>query len=121
MAADPRLTLHPLADGGVTVTQSGAGQVIASRVDGRLNSAVDHAGTIVMRDGVVSAATLVMNGSGRIDHRGTAGILDAKMNNTGLITVRLPAGQANVSYDGNGNVRSGRPQGRKFCSGLSCS
>ena len=106
--------------GGMTVTQSGPGQVIASRVDGKLNATVDNAGTIVVRDGVVSTANLVMNGAGRIDHQGTAGILHAKMNSSGLITVRLLAGQANVSYDGNGNVRWGRPKGRKFCSGLSC-
>lgn len=105
---------------GVTLSQSGAGQVIASRVDGKLTATVDDAGSIIVRDGVVSTANLVMNGSGRIDHRGTAGILYAKMNSSGLITVRLLAGQANVSYDGNGNVRWGRPKGRKFCSGLSC-
>lgn len=105
---------------GVTLRQSGPGQVIAARVDGRLTATVENAGSIIVRDGVVSTANLVMNGAGRIDHRGTAGILHAKMNSSGLITVRLLAGQANVSYDGNGNVRWGRPKGGKFCSGLSC-
>ncbi|WP_340644453.1 hypothetical protein [Phenylobacterium sp.] len=111
--------LGPLSRG-LTVTQAGAGQVIASHVDGRLSATVDGAGSVVVGNGVVSSATLVMNGSGRIDDRGTAGILNAKMNGSGKITVRLLAGQANVSYDGDGDVKWGRPPGKKFCSGLSC-
>ena len=94
--------------------------MIASHVDGRLTATVDGAGSIVVGQGVVSRANLVMNGSGRIDDRGTAGVLNAKMNGSGRITVRLLAGQANVSYDGNGEVTWGRPKGGKFCSGLSC-
>lgn len=105
---------------GLTATQAGPGQVIASHVDGRLTATVDGAGSIVVGQGVVSRANLVMNGSGRIDDRGTAGVLNAKMNGSGRITVRLLAGQANVSYDGNGEVTWGRPKGGKFCSGLSC-
>lgn len=105
---------------GLTVTQTGPGQVIASHVDGKLTATVTGAGRVVVGQGVVSSANLVMKGSGRIDDRGTAGILNAKMNGSGLITVRLLAGQANVSYDGDGEVRWGRPKGKKFCSGLSC-
>lgn len=111
--------LGPLSSG-LTVTQAGPGQVIASHVDGRLTATVDGAGKIVVGEGVVSSANLVMNGSGRIDDRGTAGILNAKMNGSGAITVRLLAGQANVSYDGDGDVTWGRPKGKKFCSGLAC-
>ena len=52
---------------------------------------MEDAGAIIVRDGVVSTASLVMNGAGRIDHRGSAGILYAKMNSSGLINVRLLA------------------------------
>ena len=34
--------------------------------------------------------------------------------------MRLLAGQAKVAYDGDGNVRWGRPKGKKFCAGLAC-
>ncbi|MDO8801151.1 GIN domain-containing protein [Phenylobacterium sp.] len=104
----------------LSATQAGPGQVIASHVDGRLTATVEDAGRVVVGQGVVTSATLVMNGSGRIDDRGTAGVLNAKMNGSGRINVRLLAGQANVSYDGDGDVTWGRPKGKKFCSGLSC-
>ena len=70
--------LGPLS-GGLTVTQAGPGQVIASHVDGTLAATVDGSGTIVVEDGVVSTANLVMKGKGRIDDRGTVGMLNAQM------------------------------------------
>ncbi len=111
--------LAPLSES-LTVTQTGPGQVIASHVDGKLTATVDGDGTIVVGEGVASTATLVMKGKGRIDDRGTVGMLNAQMKGSGLITVRLLAGQAKVAYDGDGDVRWGRPKGKKFCSGLSC-
>lgn len=111
--------LGPLSEA-LTVTQAGPGQVIASHVDGKLTATVDGAGTIVVGEGVVSAATLVMKGKGRIDDRGAVGMLNAQMKGSGLITVRLLAGQAKVAYDGDGDVRWGRPKGKKFCAGLAC-
>ena len=111
--------LGPISSG-LTVTQTGPGQVIASHVDGALRATVDGSGTIVVGQGVTSTAKLIMKGDGRIDDRGTVGMLDAEMRGSGLITVRLLAGQAKVAYDGDGNVRWGRPKGKKFCAGLAC-
>nr|QQZ49088.1 hypothetical protein JKL49_18180 [Phenylobacterium glaciei] len=101
------------------MTQAGPGQVIASHVDGKLTATVDGDGPSWWRR-VASTATLVMKGKGRIDDRGTVGTLSAQMKGSGLITIRLVAGQAKVAYDGDGDVRWGRPKGKKFCAGLAC-
>ena len=92
---------------GLTAVSSGAGDIAAAGVYGRLDARVGGSGNIDLASGSVGDMTVSIAGSGAVRFRGTARTLRAAIAGTGDISVEKVTGRVAKQVFGAGRVRIG--------------
>ena len=93
---------------GLTVSIAGIGRFQAARADGPANLVVQGPGELTIRSGATEALTVVLNGTGRVIHNGTAESLDAFVVGPGLVRVRDVEGETVRRVIGGGEIHVGQ-------------
>jgi len=93
---------------GLTVSIAGVGRFQAARADGPANFVVQGPGEVTVRSGATEALTVVINGTGRVIHNGTAESLDAFVVGRGLVRVRDVEGESSRRVIGGGQIHVGQ-------------
>lgn len=93
---------------GLVASLAGAGDLVAARVDGPTNIAIQGAGDVTIRDGRASVLSVVIAGSGDVTHGGSAERLDAVIVGSGDVRVRRVDGEVSRRVFGSGDVSVGR-------------
>lgn len=103
LAGDGDATIGVVRNG-ITVSIAGSGDLIASRVDGPTNIAVQGSGDVTIRDGRASVLSVAIAGAGDVIHNGVADRLDAAILGSGDVRVRRVTGQVTRRVLGGGDI-----------------